>query len=96
MRLDVVLPKFIQSHRPRETVHLATPTKAALVPDPTDRIETAAKGLFENRVTSGHPPKEFRARVNARHVIHAIEQTSGVAFKLGCNSIFAADEHEFL
>ena len=96
MRLDVVLPKSIQRHRPREAVHLAPAAKTALVPDPTDGIEAAAKRLFEKRIASSHPAKEFRSGVYARHVIHAIEQTLSIAFEIDGNSILAANEHKLL
>jgi hypothetical protein len=96
MRLDVVLPKSIQRHRPSEAVHLAAATKATLVSDPTNGIQTAAERFFEKRIASSHPAKEFRSRVYARHVIHAIEQKLGVAFEIDGNSIFAANEHKLL
>src|SRR5688500_12423718 len=55
MRLDVVLPKSVQRHRPRQAVHLAPAAQTALVPDPTDGVEAAAKRLLEKRIVSSHP-----------------------------------------
>jgi hypothetical protein len=96
MRLDVVLPKSVQRHRPRQAVHLPPAAQTALVPDPTDGIEAAAKRLFEKRIAASHPAKEFRPGVYARHVIHTVEQTLSVAFEIYGDSIFAANEHKLL
>jgi hypothetical protein len=96
MCLDVVLPQSVQRHRPRQAVHLPTTAQTALIADPADSIETAAKRLFEKRIASSQPPKKFGSWVNARHIIHAIEQLLGVAFESDGNSILAADEHKLL
>jgi hypothetical protein len=94
MRLDVVLPKSVQRHRPRQAVHLPPAAQTALVADPTDGVEAVAKRPLEKRITSSHPAKEFGSRVNARHITDAIQQTLSITFEIDRNSIFAADENE--
>jgi hypothetical protein len=93
---NVIFPKPIERKRPCEAVHLAASAKAALIPYPSDGVETAPHGLFEERITTCYPAEKLRPWVHANDVTESFNQFFRISTESFGDPIGSRRDRQFL
>src|SRR6185312_12737611 len=72
-RLDVLLPQFIESHRPRQSIHLSATSKPAFVYNPPQRFQAVFQKHVEDTAVLRHPPQLVPRRNERHHIAELLE-----------------------